>query len=349
MYSIKNILGLILLLITIVSPKISSSQDIHFSQFYASRLIVNPAMTGFINEEYRVGAQFRSQWNGFTNGYTTIGASAEGSFFKGRWRDDYFGAGLQMYRDFAGDAALGNNTIALSGAYSKGLGNDGRHALALGFQALAYQLTINPGDLYFDNQYNGVILDTDIPPSSFVNSASDISFDLAAGLNYHFIPGDAFNFYAGISAYQILESEANLLTEGVAKRNRRYTAHFAGDFYVSRPMNILIAGMYLQQASLRQINTGFMLQFFLDDHNLESPTRFNIGTFLRYSSPLPDALIVSARMDYQNVSLGMSYDFNISGLNTSSDFRGAYELSLFYNGLFTTAGQRNFVMPCPSL
>ena len=39
-----------------------NAQDIHFSQFYASPLTLNPAMTGFVNGDCRAGVIYRNQW-----------------------------------------------------------------------------------------------------------------------------------------------------------------------------------------------------------------------------------------------------------------------------------------------
>ena len=40
-----------------------SAQDLHFSQFYASPLTLNPALTGALNGRYRMAMIYRDQWN----------------------------------------------------------------------------------------------------------------------------------------------------------------------------------------------------------------------------------------------------------------------------------------------
>jgi len=40
-----------------------SAQDLHFSQFMQTPLLINPAHTGFIPDgDYRVGVNYRNQW-----------------------------------------------------------------------------------------------------------------------------------------------------------------------------------------------------------------------------------------------------------------------------------------------
>ena len=41
----------------------ANSQDLHFSQFMNSPLLINPANTGFIPDgDFRLGANYRNQW-----------------------------------------------------------------------------------------------------------------------------------------------------------------------------------------------------------------------------------------------------------------------------------------------
>jgi len=118
---------------------------------------------------------------------------------------------------------------------------------------------------------------------------------------------------------------------------------------LNRLMNLLPSAVYYQQGRARQINAGTYLQFILDDDNWETLTAFSIGAWTRVAEPLPDAVIIGARMDYWNFVLSMSYDVNISDLRTASESRGAYEIAIIYIGRIITRGQRNLTMPCPQL
>lgn len=48
-------------LILFLIPK-ANAQDKHFTQFYASPLTLNPALTGAMDGSYRIGAIYRDQW-----------------------------------------------------------------------------------------------------------------------------------------------------------------------------------------------------------------------------------------------------------------------------------------------
>ena len=48
------------------------AQDPHFSQFYASPLTLNPALTGKFDGTFRLAANYRNQWPGIYGTYVTV-------------------------------------------------------------------------------------------------------------------------------------------------------------------------------------------------------------------------------------------------------------------------------------
>ena len=116
-----------------------NAQDIHFSQFYASPLTLNPAMTGFVNGDCRAGVIYRNQWKSVTVPFITISGAYEHKFVLEN--EDQVGAGLVLVSDQSGDA---NFTILkghLSGAYHKVLNPN--HQIAIGFQPGYVQKSID--------------------------------------------------------------------------------------------------------------------------------------------------------------------------------------------------------------
>ena len=59
------------------------AQDPNFSQFFASPLTLNPALTGKFDGSYRVAGNYRNQWPTINNAFTTYTASFDiGSRFE---------------------------------------------------------------------------------------------------------------------------------------------------------------------------------------------------------------------------------------------------------------------------
>jgi len=115
----------------------TDAQDPHFSQFFASPLTLNPALTGKFDGTLRVAGNYRNQWPTINRAYTTATASLDMGILKDRIPDyDQFGIGVMGFTDRAGDGVLTNNFIGLSLAYHKALDENGYHQLGAGFQGV---------------------------------------------------------------------------------------------------------------------------------------------------------------------------------------------------------------------
>lgn len=326
----------------------SYAQDPTFSQFNAAPLQLNPALTGFFNGDFRASAQYRSQWGSFTNAYRTIGASFEASMFKAKMKDDNLAVGLNFYNDIAGSAAFGTNSFGLSFAYRKSLGRKIKHTITLGAQAAFFAQQINVSKLIFDNQYNGVEVDPNLTSGEAVSGSSGLKPDVNVGLLYQIKTSDEFNMYFGGSYNHILQPSFALLTNAGYQLEPRMTGHFGAQIDASLVVRLLPSVAYHYQGAAMQLNAGTYVMFVMDDFN-DAETAFSLGAWTRVAKATPDAMIFAARIDFQNVTLGVSYDFNISNLNAVSGSRGAYEMTLQWIGAFTTASKRRLMIPCPVL
>src|SRR5688572_15279155 len=129
----KKILFTLLLCVSLAC--VSSAQDPNFSQFFASPLTLNPALTGKFDGLYRIAGNYRNQWPTINNAYTTATVSADFAIMKDRISElDQFGIGFMGFTDRAGDGVLTNNYVGVSLAYHKGLDENGYHQLGAGFQ-----------------------------------------------------------------------------------------------------------------------------------------------------------------------------------------------------------------------
>src|SRR5215813_2231473 len=82
----------------------STAQDLHFSQYFNTPLLVNPANTGFAPDvDYRVGINYRNQWASITpNPYKTMSAWGDIQAFNNRFESGWVGLGGALLRDVAG-------------------------------------------------------------------------------------------------------------------------------------------------------------------------------------------------------------------------------------------------------
>src|SRR5215467_6575049 len=82
-----------------------NAQDVHFSQFFETPLLRNPALAGIFTGQYRLQMVYRDQWRSVTDGYKTGSLNGECKLPIGK-ANDFVTVGGQVLYDKAGTAAL---------------------------------------------------------------------------------------------------------------------------------------------------------------------------------------------------------------------------------------------------
>src|SRR3982751_782211 len=117
---------LFILICVVVAHSKIFAQDPGFSQFFASPLTLNPALTGKFDGTLRAAGNYRNQWPAFNNVYTTSTLSVDFSVLNKVLPDyDTWGIGIMALTDKAGGGVLTNNYLGISTAYHKSLNEDG--------------------------------------------------------------------------------------------------------------------------------------------------------------------------------------------------------------------------------
>jgi len=106
----------------------------------------------------------------------------------------------------------------------------------------------------------------------------------------------------------------------------RATLHAGGYFPVSEVTTVHLSGLYSTQANSHEMVMGGAVQFVAGNPDVEKPTSFYGGAWMRFG----DALIPYVGLEYSDIRVGVTYDINISSLNTASQSRGGVEISLIY-------------------
>jgi type IX secretion system PorP/SprF family membrane protein len=305
-----------------------SAQDPHFSQFYQSPMTLNPALTSMTNWGGRVTANYRNQWATVTAPYQTFALSGEAGLFRQKLNGDFVGAGLFALNDVAGDANYRSTQIGASLAYHKSLGADDNQWLSAGVQLGAVQRSLDFTRLFFDNQFNGDILDQNLPSGENINRNQFWYFDVAAGLSYTAMPNERTSFYAGASVFHIAEPNQSFMGDEREVVFRKFLVHAGAEFALNDKVSLLPQAVFMTQGPARQVNIGTLVKFKIGDQFYFDPSNnaFYIGLTHRFG----DAFIGTVRVDWGPVIIGVSYDINMSSLVTASRTVGGPELSLQY-------------------
>lgn len=325
------------------------AQDIHFSQFYMSPLTLNPALAG-TTVWIRAGLQYRTQWSSVTVPYKTIGASFDVKS-KRRWikikgmtekyrqsGENGFGWGLNVYNDKAGDGNMG--TLQFNGSLAYQIYIGGRGMLAMGLQAGIAQRSIQFNKLYWGSQYDpssSTGYNAALPPDK-ATIGQDGSFvvpDVGAGIIYTYKKNERYmrgsdqrEVSVGGSLFHI--SQPNWSFVGTdEKLYMRMVFHGSGAFGISGTNLAILPGfVIMRQGPNQEIFLGSMFRYMLKEDSkytgFVKGSSISAGGYYRNK----DAFVAAALFEFASYGLGISYDFNISGLKTASSGRGGLEVTL---------------------
>lgn len=328
------------------------AQDAQFSQFNASPLEINPALSGVYNGSFKANLNYRSQWGSIlgSDAFKTMAASYD-MRVKGLGRGDYFSFSINALRDEAGTAKISLTKGNLGMAYHKKLW-DGRYGktpqyMIVGAQAGLGQYSLNAGDLWFSSQYDPGTVSVDHTASNnepwVANGTPFLNFNVG-GLWYA-IFGEDFSIYTGLAMQHINQPNISLYEDQVPLA-RKYTASIGGQIPITREISVLPGIVGIRQGPSFQSVFGGHLRYSNKDW---WEIALRAGIFARIANKLDegihnDAIIYSTTFDIERWSMGISYDMNVSSLQASTNRRGAFELSLSYTQPTTT---RRKHIECP--
>ena len=344
------------LLLSLIVSLTATAQDIHYSQFYMAPLQLNPALTGVMNCQQRLGGSYRDQWASVlrNKAFQTYSVAYDAKIPVGRY--DYFGLGGSLWGDKAGSLDFRSTMLSMNVAYSKKMGGYRKKAnyLSMGAKVGLAQRGLNLLDARWGNQNNGRgEYDGTLASNEQLfgaNGRDNFLFaDVSAGLLWFSVFDENNNFYFG-GAYDHINRANQSFTKDIltpvaikaanVPLNSKFTIHAGGEFHTSDRITMLPGAVVLLQGTNMEINAGASFRFLLG--GLRNSTEgIQFGAWTRLANKvgadgktgggiLMDAIILSTRFDYSQFSLGFSYDLNTSSLRPASHGNGGFEFALQY-------------------
>jgi hypothetical protein len=102
-------------------------------------------------------------------------------------------------------------------------------------------------------------------------------------------------------------------------------------------------GDYSRQGTAREIIGGGMYSYKVGELADDPRYIVNFGAYMRWQ----DAIIPVVQLDMMPLSIALSYDVNISQLETVSQGRGGVEISVSYIGFLNRDNSSKYKMLCP--
>ncbi|MBI4946598.1 MAG: PorP/SprF family type IX secretion system membrane protein [Bacteroidetes bacterium] len=315
-----------------------SAQDIHFSQFYNSPLILNPALTGVFNGNIRVQTNYRSQWASIQNPYKTLAAAFDMGLLKNN-KTAFLGLGVSVFNDKAGDSKMGLTQAALS--LSGNVSMDKNNILSAGLQGCFSQRSLSYTDLRWDNQYDASLGGYSSGKASGETGSSEkFSYaDFSAGINWNYGSGelnsksnDAIRINAGAALYHLNQPKQLFYDITNEKLYSKMVFHGGALIGIKHTeISLVPAFLLFKQGNTQELTVGTAVKYRLSGGSKGSTgSAISLGGYYR----MGDAIIITTQIEVSDFSLGLSYDINTSSLKNATGGKGGLELSLKYIGSF---------------
>ncbi|MEO1263243.1 MAG: PorP/SprF family type IX secretion system membrane protein [Bacteroidota bacterium] len=331
------------------------AQDPQFSQFYASPMQLNPAMTGVFPGQWRAVANYRQQWNSILNTrpFRTISASFDAKVPVGR--GDFFSFGMTTLRDEAGIADYNRTSVDLSLSFMKQLGGSRYRGadqfLVGGVQVGFGQHNISPEKLWFSNQFNTTTeeIDQSINSGENIESSSDLFLNVNAGLLWYAVFDDNQSLYVGGAIHHVNQPEVSFLansSEGTLES--KYTVHLGGEIPFNSRLSILPAVAVVSQGP--SLISLYGANFRLTNRDWKE-IAIRAGAWGHLvkdveGSIASPAVTFTTILEIERWNIGLSYDLAANQLAPPTNGRGAFEVSLIY---YQKSAGRKYRVECPKM
>jgi type IX secretion system PorP/SprF family membrane protein len=315
----------------------AAAQDPHFSQYYQAPLFLNPGFTG-ITPQQRVVLNHRIQWPSLPQAFTTYAASYD--IFVNELRS---GFGVLFTTDKMGSAGWRSTTASLLYSYKIKLTSKLVFSPGISFGYGVNGLDRNKLRMGDGLEYDGTSLDPELN-----KLGKDGYLDFGSGFVLY-----SKNIWLGASFSHINRPELSVLGED-SRLPMKTSIHGGVKLSLhgartSRPSYLTPSFIYkMQGPTFSQLDLG--INYHIDPISVGlwyrgKPFQKSVANTVEQ-----DAFIIFLGLYFKNLTLGYSYDFTISKLQTASG--GAHEISVVYEFSSRRSDKKNKkkykLIPCPS-
>ena len=327
------------------------AQDIHFSLFHMSPLTLNPAHTGAFEGTARVGGIYRDQWGSFLdNQFKTPVFYIDAPIIRGLKKNHWVGIGMTTISDKVGPSAgadkpkderttLQTNANLFSVAYHMGLGDGFDNVLTIGVQGGTLKRELMGNEFTFEDQLatniGGGGLGVSVDGASLQTSGKG-QFDLNAGVMLRTVLSEQARLEIGGAVSHITKPNYSLLSgvgsggpgggnNNVADEDKRpmtISAHGRVRYAFSETLSITPGFLWQSTSGANEIALQSWLGYKVNDqYSLSGGLAYRFG----------DSAEILAGVDFmEGLRVALSYDINLSALNTATNYSGGFELSAYY-------------------
>jgi type IX secretion system PorP/SprF family membrane protein len=326
----KQIKTAVILLIFLSIGGIAKSQDIHFSQFTLTPLLMNPAQAGAGNN-LRAVMIYKNQWSSVAEPYSTFNFSYDMSLKKAKYTSGFSALGINLFNDKAGDASMGTLQGSLNYAYHVYLTD--QSTLGAGLYAGFGQRSVNFEKLQWGNQFDGMNYNSGIPSGEAGDNF--MYLDFGGGVHWKFSKNERYmtgndqrTFNAGISVFHVNTPKYSFYDSG-EKLHLKEVIYGTALIGINNTNFSVVPGFFFcKQGKANELFLGSLFRFQLKESSkitgYVKGSSLSAGVYYRNR----DAVVTSVLFEFSQYAIGLSYDVNLSGLKTASHGLGGLEIAL---------------------
>jgi len=318
---------------------VTQAQDFHYSQFYNAPLHLNPALTGIFRGDIRAMGNYKSQWTDVPVDYKTVTLAVDKKFLKVSSDDGFFSGGVAFNYDRAGDSRLTWANLDLNLSYTKVFSP--KVIVSLGGKAALIQRSFSEDNLRYDNQFDELrgVPDLTRPTGENFDTDGQIFPDFSVGVNVRlqakqtselvFRNDRRTKLDLGVALHHLTAPDQAFYDNATVPLERRLSPYAVGNLQVL-PIVDLVAGVtYQNQGSFYDELVAMVGGRIWISNTLSKKVSLMAGMGLRRDK-IQDAYWPTFELSYNDLNVGLNYDFNTSQFDIATENRGGMELSVRY-------------------
>lgn len=325
------------ILVLILAANFGFAQDVHFSQYYFSPLSLNPGNTGNFLGDFRVAANYRSQWKDIQSAYRTFSLGGEANFFP---KNQQVSAGLYFLNDRSGQNLVVNKIFGSIAIHKRIAGFN----LNLGIQPGVVLKSIDFNSHSFPDQmnWNKGQFDNSLPnyETNVIQKSNYFDLNIGAVVSKRI---SKIEVELGYSLFHLTQPKETFVSNNNHLPIRKIM-HGNITYYHSEKISMNLYSLLATTTKASDWVTGFNVEYTLSKTPFFRNAIFAGVMWRDGLKRISDAVIATAGMRYKNYTAGISYDVNVSTLHTATDYRGAFEIALIYTSKNTRLVKKQ--IPC---
>lgn len=335
----KKLFISVLAILTYLNTK---SQDLHFSQFFNSPMLLNPSNTALLQTaDWRAGLQYRNQWATVPVPYNTFGASAEFDMFRNSWDNAWLGSGVSVWRDVAGNGHLALTRV--QGSLASHIITGEKSTVSAGLAVTYNQRSVDFNKLTYDVQWDEFSFNKNVSNQETFSNMKTSYVGVNAGINYTYFNND--NFYVKVS---MAASQLNQPVESFyGMSNKRGIRPIANVDIIYKANDKIIFSpsiYYTRQKKASELVGGTLMNINAGGEVMSlKSNEIILGIFYRNK----DAIIGMAGYQWNQNRIMVSYDHTVSQMSVANKGMGALEIALIVQGVYRKGEELSKALGCP--